>query len=414
MRNRLNFVALFASICTGAWLCSATIAAETPPAGPQVSKAVAKPLKAAQEALQAKKLDEALAKVKEAQAASGDKTPYDSFVINQLLLFIYVQKQDYSAAAPILESAAQSQYATPDQQRGWLKALMGIEYQQKDYAKTIDVGQQLLKHGVTDAETYTTIADCQNKLGKFKEAAATIGEVLQHQDKPEERLLAFQWNCYLKANDDADAEKVIEKLVTYYPKPDYWLNALAPLLRMDIKDAHLQLNVYRLMNEVGVLKRATDYSEMAEIALDAGYPGETQVVLEQAFARNVFVEQREKDRYQHLLDGAKQRAATDKAQLGNVEHDAGGAATGDALVQLGAAYMTYGQNDKAVAAITKGIAKGGLKRPDEANLLLGITQFRLKNLPEAQKAFDKAASSSNVGYARLGKLWSLRASGHSA
>ncbi|MGO9593864.1 MAG: tetratricopeptide repeat protein [Steroidobacteraceae bacterium] len=375
---------------------------------------MAKPLKAAQEALQAKKLDEALAKVKEAQAASGDKTPYDSFVINQLLLFIYVQKQDYSAAAPILESAAQSQYATPDQQRGWLKALMGIEYQQKDYAKTIDVGQQLLKHGVTDAETYTTIADCQNKLGKFKEAAATIGEVLQHQDKPEERLLAFQWNCYLKANDDADAEKVIEKLVTYYPKPDYWLNALAPLLRMDIKDAHLQLNVYRLMNEVGVLKRATDYSEMAEIALDAGYPGETQVVLEQAFARNVFVEQREKDRYQHLLDGAKQRAATDKAQLGNVEHDAGGAATGDALVQLGAAYMTYGQNDKAVAAITKGIAKGGLKRPDEANLLLGITQFRLKNLPEAQKAFDKAASSSNVGYARLGKLWSLRASGHSA
>jgi len=317
MRNRLKFVAIVASICCGVLLCSAVPAADQP-SGPQVSKSVVKQLKAAEDAVQAKKFDEALAKIKEAQAASGEKTAYDNFVINQLLLFIYVQKQDFSAAAPVLESAAQSQYATPEQQKGWLKALLGIEYQQKDYAKTVDIGEQLVKRGVTDAETMTTIADSQNKLGKFKEAAATIGEVVQRQDKPEERLLAFQWNCYVKANDDANAAKVIEKLVTYYPKPDYWLNALAPLLRMDIKDAHVQLNVYRLMNEVGVLKRPTDYAEMAEIALDQGYPGETQSVLEQAFAKNVFVEQRDKDRYQHLLEGAKQRAAADKAQLGTV------------------------------------------------------------------------------------------------
>ena len=51
MRNRLKFVALLASICSGAWLCCAAMAADQP-AGPQVSKAVAKPLKAAQEALQ--------------------------------------------------------------------------------------------------------------------------------------------------------------------------------------------------------------------------------------------------------------------------------------------------------------------------------------------------------------------------
>ena len=47
--------------------------------------------------------------------------------------------------------------------------------------------------------------------------------------------------------------------------------------------------------------------------------------------------------------------------------------------------MSYGQNDKAVAAISKGIAKGGLKSPDEANLLLGIAQLRLRNAAEAQQ-----------------------------
>jgi hypothetical protein len=411
MRNRLNFVALFASICTSAWLCGAAIAADQS-AGPQVSKAVAKPLKAAQDALAAKKLDEALAHVREAQGAAGEKTAYDSYVMNIMLFQIYQQKQDMGDAIPVLQAAAQSQYATPDQQKLWLKNIALYYFQQKDYPKALDIADQAVKHGVNDVDTLGLIAKAQYLTGKYKDAATSQQDLVAKQDKPDEESLKLLWQFDLKANDDAGAAKAVEKLVTYYPKPEYWANALAPLVRMDIKDAHLQLNVYRLMNDVGVLKLPSDYAEMAEIALDAGYPGETQSVLTQAFAKNVFVEQRDKDRYQHLLDGAKQRAASDQAQLSNVEHTAEAAPNGDPLVQLGAAYISYGQNDKAVAAITKGIAKGGLKSPDEANLLLGIAQLRQKNNAAAQQAFDKVAASSNNGYARLGKLWALRA--HSA
>jgi len=411
MRNRLKFVALLASICSGAWLCSAAMAADQP-AGPQVSKAVAKPLKAAQEALQGKKLDEALARVREAQGAAGEKSAYDSYVINILLFQIYQQKQDMADAIPVLQSAAQSQYATAEQQKLWLKNIALYYFQQKDYAKALDIADQAVKHGATDLDTLGLIARSQYLSGKYKEAAVTMQDIVSKQEKPDEESLKLLWQFDLKANDDAGAARAVEKLVTYYPKPEYWANALAPLVRMDIKDAHLQLNVYRLMNDVGVLKLPSDYAEMAEIALDAGYPGETQAVLQQAFAKNVFVEQRDKDRYQHLLDGAKQRAASDQAQLTEVERTAEGAPTGSALVQVGAAYISYGQNDKAIAAITKGIAKGGLKSPDEANLLLGLAQLRQKNNAAAQQAFDKVAASSNNGYARLGKLWALRA--HSA
>jgi hypothetical protein len=265
---------------------------------------------------------------------------------------------------------------------------------------------------VNDLDTLGLIAKAQYLSGKYKEAATSMQEIVSKQDKPDEESLKLLWQFDLKANDDAGAAKAVEKLVTYYPKPEYWANALAPLVRMDIKDAHLQLNVYRLMADVGVLKLPSDYAEMAEIALDAGYPGETQNVLQQGFAKNVFVEQRDKDRYHHLLEGAKQRAANDQSQLATVEQSAAAAANGDPLVQLGAAYISYGQNDKAVAAITKGITKGGLKSPDEANLLLGIALLRQKSNGAAQQAFDKVAASSNNGYARLGKLWALRA--HSA
>jgi hypothetical protein len=289
---------------------------------------------------------------------------------------------------------------------------MNSYFAQKNYAKTVEIGEQAVKHGVTDTDTYTTIADSQSKLGNWKDAAATIQQVVEHENKPDKKLLEFQWNCYVKVNDSADAGKVIEKLVTYYPEPDYWLNALAPLSRMDIKDAHLQLNVYRLMNDVGVLKRPTDYAEMAELALDQGYPGETQAILEKAFAQGIFTEQRDKDRYQHLLDGVKQRAAADLAQLGSGEKDAAAAPTGDAYLRLGASYLSFGQNDKALAAITKGIDKGNLKSADEAHLLLGIAKLRAKNATEAERDFDKVSMSSNTAYARLGRLWALHAGSH--
>lgn len=412
MRTPLKVVALFALLWLGASVSGVAAAADQP-SGPTVSRALAKPLKAAQDALQAKNWGAALSSLKEAQTAAGEKSAYDNFVINQMLGFIYVQKQDYASAAPALEAAAQSQYATPEQQRAWLRAVMGSYFAQKNYAKTVEIGEQAVKHGVTDTETYTTIADSQSKLGDWKGAAATIEQVVEHQNKPDKKLLEFQWNCYVKVNDSADAGKVIEKLVSYYPEPDYWLNALAPLSRMDIKDAHLQLNVYRLMNDVGVLKRPMDYAEMAELALDQGYPGETQAILEKAFAQNIFTEQRDKDRYQHLLDGAKQRATADLAQLGSSEKDAAAAPTGNAYLRIGAAYLGYGQNDRALAAIIKGIDKGNLKSTDEARLLLGIAKLRTKNATEAERDFDKVSMSSNMAYARLGRLWALHAGSRS-
>ena len=418
MRNRLKFVLTFgklllASIVALPLLSGAVIAADQP-AGPTVSKGVAKPLKAAQDAMTAKNYDEAISKIKEVQSQPGEKTAYDNFAMDILLFQAYNQKHDMASAVPVLAAAAQSQYATSDQKKVWLKNIALYYFQEKDYNKALDAANEAVKTGLNDSEMLNLIAKSQYLLGKYKEAAATMQEVVNKQEKPDEESLKLLWQFDLKANDQAGAARTVEKLVAYYPKPEYWANALASLVNADTKDAHLQLNVYRLMNDVGVLKRGGDFAEMADIALDEGYPGETQSVLQKAFAENVFTEQRDKDRYQHLLDGAKQRAAIDLAALPKTEQDAANAPTGDRLVQVGAAYLSYGQTDKAVAAISKGIAKGSLKYPEEANLLLGIAQLRSHNAAEAQRAFEKVGASSNTGYARLGKLWALHAGAKSA
>jgi tetratricopeptide (TPR) repeat protein len=413
LRNRIGLVALIIAVLAQP-LLYVSVAGAAEEAKPTVSPKLAKPLKAAQDAMNAKNWDAALTAIKEAQGMPVEKSAFDNYIMNAWLMVIYQQKQDVPDEISALQNASESQYATPDQQKSWSKAIVQLYAAQKDYAKVVDSGQAALRKAPNDSDILLTIADAQNHLGKYKDAAATAQQIIEHQEKPDEKLLVFQWNCYLKINDDADSAKVIDKLIAYYPKPDYWQNAMASLQSKDIKDEHLQLEVYRLMNAVGVLKRPFDFGEMAEIALDLGYPGESQSVLEQALAANVFTEQRDKDRNQHLLDGAKQRAATDLASLPAGERDAANAATGDALVQIGIAYLTYGQAEKAVADISKGIAKGMLKNPDEANLVLGIAQLRAKNTAEALRSFAKVASSSSPDYARLGKLWGLHAGAHSA
>src|SRR6185437_15745518 len=207
--------------------------------------------------------------------------------------------------------------------------------------------------------------------------------------------------------DQTDASKVIDKLVTYYPKPDYWLNALQPLLKMNINDAHLQLNVYRLMFDVGVLTQPRDVGEMAGLDFDQGYPGETIAVLQKATDAKVFTDPRDVSRYQHLLQSSMMKAQTDQASLGAQEAKAASDPSGDALIGVGTAYLTYGQADKAVSAFSQGISKGSLKRPDEATLLLGVAQLRNHDADAARRSFEKVAGSSDQGYAQLGRLWEL-------
>jgi TolA-binding protein len=116
-----------------------------------------------------------------------------------------------------------------------------------------------------------------------------------------------------------------------------------------------------------------------------------------------------KDRNQKLLDSAKKTAITDQASLVKFDAEAKAAKTGESDVALGRGYLSYGMNDKAEEAIARGIAKGGVKAPDEAQVLLGIAQLRQGKKPDAVKTF-KAVKSTDPINQRLAKLWALHAS----
>ena len=396
-----------------AWAAACALGVATLPAIAQqkqsVSKVVAKPLQAAQTAIKASKWSECISQLRQADSAAG-KTPYDEFAVAELLGFCAIRVNDYGTAARSLEKGLESGFLPADQVSGRVRALSQVNYQIKNYAKSIEFGNRAIKGGFADADMYTLVAQAYYIQGDYKTSRKFIEDWVSGQEDrgqaPREGALQLLLSSCVKLEDDSCTSRTLERLVARYPKDEYWQNLMRSLFRSGGSDK-IMLNVYRLATEVNAMRRGDDYTEMAQLAIEQGMPGEAQAALEAAFEKKFFTDARDVERNQRLLATAKQQSATDRSSLARQEKDAANAKTGEAELRVGQAYISYGQIPQGLAAVQRGIAKGGLKNPAEAQLVLGIAHLRAGNKAEAVKAFKAVKGDETL--ARLGNLWALRA-----
>jgi len=379
-----------------------------------VSKELAKTLKAAQDAVQAKppKYQDALAKLKEAES-NPKKTPYDEHVINELGAFAYAHTNQIPEAAKANEALINDGFTEQSEMPGRIKAVAVAYYQQKNYDKALEYGNRAIKGGFADEDINTIVGQSYYLKGDWANTKKFYSPIIDGDIKsgrtPKDQTLQLLMSACVKLEDTDCTTRALEKLVAYYPKPDYWKDLLYTLQQDHalFQSDKNTLQLYRLMSEVDVLNRPDEYTEMAQIALDQGSPGEAQHILEKGFQKNIFADQRSKDKNQRLLDSAKKAATTDQAGLPRVEKDADAAPTGDKDVAVGLAYLGYGQFDKAADLLNKGLTKGGVKSEPEARLLLGIAQLKGGHKDDAVKTFH--AVKGDPALERLANLWSLHA-----
>jgi len=233
-----------------------------------------------------------------------------------------------------------------------------------------------------------------------------VGDQEKRGQQPKEQSLMLLQDSYSKAGNSSGAADALEKMVMYYPKKEYWKTLMYSLRRIQGMNDRQTLQVYRLMVANGTMEEPTDYSEMAELAVAGGNPAEAQKVLEAGIAASVFVEQRDKDRANRMLESVKKSAATDLANLPKLEKEVAGAKTGDVQAALGNAYLSFGRNQEAADALAAALAKGGLKSTADVQLTQGVALVRAGNKGEALKAF-KSVKTDDMIYSRIAKLWSL-------
>jgi len=376
----------------------------------KMTKKVDKPLIEAQKARQASKWDEVIAKVGEAEAVPVEKSPYDLFWIHEFRGIANVNLKKYPEALADLAPGFDSPCMDAGDKPGRAKLLMQLAFNSKDYAKAINYGKLAIELNPDDVEAGNYLANAYYIQNDFQNAKATSDTTIKRIEaagkSPDETLYRILQSACLNLKDNECVVEQIEKLVVHYPKASYWTDLINSLLRVSANDREL-LNVLRLSDGVNVMDDGSQYTEMAQLALGQGLPGEAQAILEKGQQKGAFKDQREKDLAGRILADAKQAATLDKSTLDKQDASAKAKPTGEADVKLGAAYLSYGQNDKAIEALQRGIGKGGVKSVDEAGLLLGIAYMRTNNKPEAVKAFGTVKQA--PGMARIAKMWLIEA-----
>jgi tetratricopeptide (TPR) repeat protein len=396
---------------TTALLCGhPAFAAEDKGKKPMVSKENGKTLKEASDALNAKKYSDAISKAKEADG-NAKKTPYDQHVINEILGVAYARTNNYAEASKAFEAELNDGFLDEKDIPQRVKAIAQFNYALKNYDKAIEYGNRAIKGGFADDEMKTLVGQSYYLKGDYKGTLKYYDGVIDQQIKagqtPKDEPLQLALSACVKLNDADCTTRELERLVEYHPKPEYWQQLLYTLRSSPNLTDRSTLQVYRLMSEVDVLKEPRDYTEMAQLAIEQGNPGEAQRILERGFQKNVFTEAREKDKNTRLLESAKKAAQTDLASLPRVASDADKSTTGDKNVGVGLAYLGYQQYDKAADELNKGLTKGSVRNEAEAHLLLGIAQLKSGKKDDAVKSFKAVKGDPNLE--RLAELWTLHA-----
>jgi len=409
MKKLSSFVlAVSLSVClASSFISSSAIAAEEQKVSPKVGK----PLQEAIAANSKKQYEEALAKVNEARAAP-DKTAFEEFKINQVAGSALVGAKKYNEAAAAFEKLLDSGFLPPEQVEVYTKTVIQIFLNNNQNAKLLDYLPRWIKTHPNDTEMITFLAKAQYNSGQFKAAKETLEGLISSAEKSGQRpkedwfksLVSVQFYKLSDGKLDKPALAVIEKALHYYPTPALWQNMLAGLKDQQMTDA-LKFQVFRLMLTVGALKSGEDYVELAQLANSFGFPAEGVNVLNAGFAAKELGEGDAKERDNRKLTWMKKNLDVDKAELPAEEQKAKASADGQADVLLGEDYIGYGQYAQAIEAIERGLKKGGVKKPDQAQMALGIAYYNNKQKDQARSAFKQVPATSDLK--RIAELWML-------
>jgi hypothetical protein len=214
-------------------------------------------------------------------------------------------------------------------------------------------------------------------------------------------------NSAIKLNDNASYVYAMEKLVTYHPKKEYWTDLLSRMTRKPGFSDRLVLDTFRLSLATGSMSATGDFMEMAQLALQAGLPLEGLQVVDKGFAAGALGKGADAERHKRLRDLVTKKLDEAKAAQAATLAQAQAAKDGSGLVNIGFDMVMGGQGAQGLALMQQGMAKGNLKRADDAKLHLAIAQLAAGDAAKAQATLKTVAG--NDGTADLARLWALYA-----
>lgn len=387
----------------GALLFGATalaLSAETASAQVTITREeVAEPVQEAQAAAAAGNYNEAIAALRRANQVDGITGAERAF-IQQTILAYMVQSRQYSNALTQVESMLANNIGNRNDN---LESALRLSLNVGNTAKAEQYANQLGRPG--DIAIFAAQADYDQMDydGCIQKATP-----LARANRPQKGVLDLLSACYFAKDDFAGQRPILEMLALHYPSAEAWDALLRNVGRtVTGMNDEQQLHIQRLRLLTDNFTTPQDYSQMAQLAIIAKYPGESQHVLQLAEENDMS----EGERSARLANMTNEQVTTNRAQLAAAADRAASDATGFTDMRLAQYYNSYQEYENAEASARAALEKG------VTGVNLQLTLIALGRALIGQGEGQAAATELNKveGYdqndpnAVIARLWSIYA-----
>ena len=265
-----------------------------------------------------------------------------------------------------------------------------LYFLQEDWQSGIEtLNKWMLLSDTPSTNAYVLLANGYFQLKDYDKSLSNIQIAIDREEAagklPKEQWYNLARFIHFDRDNFREALDILKVLIMYYPKKQYWVQASH--LYGEEKDEARQLALLEATYEQNLLDRSQDIVLISQLYLQAEVPFPAALAMERGLADDIV----EKESKNYELAGVAWRQAQEVTKsLPMLEAAASKSEKGELYARLGNVYLDVDKNKEAVKALKRGLDRGGVKRPDQARLALGMAYFNLGDFSAARREFREA------------------------
>jgi hypothetical protein len=360
---------------------------------PALRNKVYERLAEAQVFIENKQYDEGLEVLRDMESESGKRklNSYELANLYNLIALVKYSQEDYKGALVAYENVVKQPDIPLAMEINTRYTVAQLYFIMEDWQSGIDALKQWFEVAETpSAQAYILLGQGYYQLKDYDNSLNnTLIAMNLYRDKgkvPKEQWYSLARFLYFEQDDMPNTIAMLEEMLVHYPKKQYWIQ----LSHMygEAKKEGAQLAAMETAYMQDMLVKDREQVTMAYLYLNAEVPYKAARVLDRG-VDNETVEATSKTL--EILGNAWRQAQEVDKSIPVMAEAAEKSEKGELYCRLGNVYLDNDEFKSAIKANVKGLKRGGVKRPDNCNLILGMAYFNTKQYSSARKAFKKAA-----------------------
>lgn len=240
--------------------------------------------------------------------------------------------------------------------------------------------------GSETAEAYALEANVEYRLEKYPEAVTAMKKAISMTDKPSASWTQILMASYLEQDKYGEAAAMLQGQIAKDPTNKSLINQLANIYLQSDQDQKA-LDLMAKAKADGLISTSADYLQLAKLYAAGDKPKQAAATLKDGIDKGIV--KTDYDTWKLLGDVCTQ-AEDDACALDAYTKASPLAKDGDVDYHLGYVLFYAGKSAQAVEALERAFAKGSLRQPGEAYILLGDAENDLNQSAKARAEWQKA------------------------